>query len=728
MKKTINILYLNLLLFVGGVQGAHPVSKGLAPMPFTYQGQLTDNNSLPTNTYDFEFLLFNAASAGVQVGSTLTKQDVPVTDGIFQVELDFITSFDNGDYWLEVHVRPGNSTGPYTTLSPRQYITFAPKAIFAINATTADAAFSADIASAGPFWYLSGNSGPGNFLGTRDANALELRTNNKRVGLFSDATDLPNQHAPNILMGSEDNIITSSLGATISGGGGDATNSNCGDGTQLCVNTVSADYGTVSGGFGNFASSRLATVGGGVNNIASGNSAVVSGGSNNIASNVSATIAGGFGNNANGQSGFVGGGSGNTASGFAATVPGGSSNLAGGDYSFAAGSGARIRDADTVNTDAGITTDTNGDEGTFVWADASGGFFSSTGPNQFLVRASGGAVFTDDNTQNSPLSSQVLIDSALAYPLRVRADGATTLTVTNQQRVGVGTFIPENAFHVIDSITGGAVDTHVAQIQNTNLGTGADGLAIVLGTTLNPGTGNNFISFYTSGGNTLVGQIEGNGTGGVSYNTSGGDFAEYLPSNETDLQPGEVVGLVQGRLSRETGQAERVLVISGSAAFVGATPLENKTGEYALAAFMGQVPVRLHGEARSGDWLVASGKNDGHAVARGLEQLQAADMARIIGRALEASRDGQVKALVGLPPQALLAAQQQRLSQLEGENRLQQQQLAQQQQQLIAMEANYGQQLAQLQQALQALQASQQQLVTRLRAAEGDAHTQEPAQ
>ncbi|MFW6158529.1 MAG: hypothetical protein ACOC8E_04140, partial [Planctomycetota bacterium] len=63
----------------------------------------------------------------------------------------------------------------------------------------------------------------------------------------------------------------------------------------------------------------------------------------------------------------------NTASGNISTVPGGEDNVAAGDYSFAAGWRAKANH-----------------DGTFVWADATGPEFGSTGPRQFLIRASGG--------------------------------------------------------------------------------------------------------------------------------------------------------------------------------------------------------------------------------------------------------------------------------------------------------------------------------------------------
>ncbi len=74
--------------------------------------------------------------------------------------------------------------------------------------------------------------------------------------------------------------------------------------------------------------------------------------------------------------GAVGGGLANVASGFAATVPGGTHNRAAGWYSLAAGTGAQALH-----------------NGSFVWADASGGDFASQHDNQFLVRAVGGMYF-----------------------------------------------------------------------------------------------------------------------------------------------------------------------------------------------------------------------------------------------------------------------------------------------------------------------------------------------
>jgi hypothetical protein len=101
---------------------------------FTYQGRLTDAGAPANGPYDLEFKLYNAG--GIQLGTTLTREDVSVTDGVFSVELDFgFTPFSSGDAsTLEIAVRPGASTGAFTTLTPRQPITSSPYAIKTISA------------------------------------------------------------------------------------------------------------------------------------------------------------------------------------------------------------------------------------------------------------------------------------------------------------------------------------------------------------------------------------------------------------------------------------------------------------------------------------------------------------------------------------------------------------------------------------------------------------------
>jgi hypothetical protein len=181
------------------------------------------------------------------------------------------------------------------------------------------------------------------------------------------------------------NAATGSYSTVGGGVGNDATGpeSTVGGGSY---NAAAGSYSTVGGGVINDAPGDYSTVGGGHWNVASGYAGTVGGGVSNFLDGGNfSTVGGGFGNNLTGEFSTIGGGYVNTASGTESTVPGGSYNQAGGQFSFAAGRRAKVRDPNQVGGG-----DTNGDEGTFVWADSTNADFTSTGPNQFLIRATGG--------------------------------------------------------------------------------------------------------------------------------------------------------------------------------------------------------------------------------------------------------------------------------------------------------------------------------------------------
>src|SRR5262245_15624617 len=116
---------------------------------FTYQGRLVANGSPATGSHDFEFRLFDAATARNAVGILVSLGNVPVTSGLFTVTLDFGSSphpFGAEARWLEIRVRPTGG-GSYTTLLPRQELTGVPNALWASKA--GDALALGGIASSG---------------------------------------------------------------------------------------------------------------------------------------------------------------------------------------------------------------------------------------------------------------------------------------------------------------------------------------------------------------------------------------------------------------------------------------------------------------------------------------------------------------------------------------------------------------------------------------------------
>jgi hypothetical protein len=133
---------------------------------FTYQGSLADSSGPISDTCDFEFELYTAASGGDQVGNMVTKSEVDVSDGVFAVQLDFGSDAFTGDArYLDISVRCPAGSGDYTHLTEtgRQALTAVPYALHARSA-----------------WNLAGNSGVDpstNFLGTTDNQPLVIKTN-----------------------------------------------------------------------------------------------------------------------------------------------------------------------------------------------------------------------------------------------------------------------------------------------------------------------------------------------------------------------------------------------------------------------------------------------------------------------------------------------------------------------------------------------------------------------
>ena len=113
-------------------------------------------SEISSGPHSFRFRLYDAASGGTQIGLVLAAPSTQVIDGRFAVELNFGSSpFVGNTRWIEIDVAPGASTN-YTTLTPRQKITAAPYAAFALNGNPGPAG---PIGPAGPQG-LQGPQGP----------------------------------------------------------------------------------------------------------------------------------------------------------------------------------------------------------------------------------------------------------------------------------------------------------------------------------------------------------------------------------------------------------------------------------------------------------------------------------------------------------------------------------------------------------------------------------------
>jgi hypothetical protein len=269
-------------------------------------------------------------------------------------------------------------------------------------------------------WALNGNAiTAGQFLGTTNNMALEIKVNNARALRLE-----PNDTSPNIIGGFSGNSVTSGVvGATISGGGASAA-----------TNRVTDSYGTVGGGHNNQAGNAdtdttnapYATVGGGDINTASGFAGPPWAGAGfNTASGDYATVGGGKRQHRQRRLRHRGRGLlDNTASGYAgppwagagATPPAGPPPWAGAGQhrqrrlAATVGGGFQLRQRPGPPPWAGVlATPPPGDysfvvglrakntdpshDGVFLFADSNNFDFPSTAANQFRVRATGGAQF-----------------------------------------------------------------------------------------------------------------------------------------------------------------------------------------------------------------------------------------------------------------------------------------------------------------------------------------------
>ena len=458
---------------------------------FTYQGRLGADGVVANGYYDLRLQLFATESNPINPFGTFTTNQVAVANGLFTVRVDFGFAWDGTDRWLEIAVKT-NGAASYTTLAPRQKVTPTPYALYATSAGAAATASSAGAVlvngvatgslqsnavtsdkiadgtittaklspalAASTFWRLDGNAGttPGaHFLGTADAQPLEIKVNNARVLRLEPTAG----GSPNLIGGLAANSVAAGVeGATIAGGGQPGSGANAigasgsygtiGGGSLNKIAT-NAPWSAIGGGQGNSVAHRLGWVGGGAFNQAGSadgsnylsiynQSAVVGGGEGNQATAPYSFVGGGYNNLADKPGTVVAGGGavyisahsagwwGNQAQGSSATVPGGVGNKAQGDFSFAAGMGAVAAH-----------------DGCFVWADSTAltnwtymPTFSSSSSNQFLIRATGGVGINTTNPQ-----------AALHVVGTIQAD---TFVSTGSQpaifgSVGIGTATPTDA-------------------------------------------------------------------------------------------------------------------------------------------------------------------------------------------------------------------------------------------------------------------------------------------
>jgi hypothetical protein len=292
-----------------------------------------------------------------------------------------------------------------------------------IRAIAADGTVSCETDDMGPAnaFVQGGNTfGATAVLGTTDSQSIDIRVDGTRVMRYEAASP-----SHNVIGGHPGNASSAPFGVGQTVGGGGLEGSTCwdpaaGSYSRSCRNAALGNFATVGGGYGNQAGGTGSVVAGGVANatdethttIAGGRQnwanrtyAAVGGGDENTASAFGATVAGGQGNTASGAYGVASGGAGNVASGDFAAIPGGLFNLAEGYSSVALGRRAKAQA-----------------DGAFAFADSSDFDFNVTTPNQFALRATGGARFVTaiDGAGNPTRTASINPNGELEFGNQVR--------------------------------------------------------------------------------------------------------------------------------------------------------------------------------------------------------------------------------------------------------------------------------------------------------------------
>ena len=163
--------------------------------------------------------------------------------------------------------------------------------------------------------------------------------------------------------------------------------------------------------------------------------------------------------------------------------------------------------------------------------------------------------------------------------------------------------------------------------------------------------------------------------GGVTYESGSGDYAEWLERLDPNeaITFGSIVGVHAGKISKKTAGADQVLVVSFKPIVLGNMPEAGKEEISEKVAFMGQVPVKVLGKVKKGDYIIPSELENGFGRAVSPDRIGIKQFAQVVGVAWGDSQEEglkYVRVAVGLKPGEIIKVVQQqddRITQLEAE-------------------------------------------------------------
>lgn len=120
---------------------------------------------------------------------------------------------------------------------------------------------------------------------------------------------------------------------------------------------------------------------------------------------------------------------------------------------------------------------------------------------------------------------------------------------------------------------------------------------------------------------------------GVTYQSGAGDYAEWLPKEDpaTYFIPGELVGIRNGIVTKNLVNSDKIMIVSTNPIVLGNMPQLGQENNYVRIAFMGQVPVKVLGQVKPGDYILPSELGSGFGKAVSPEKMELKDYKQIAG-------------------------------------------------------------------------------------------------
>ena len=315
--------------------------------------------------------------------------------------------------------------------------------------------------------YSAIGGGDNNNIGSNSFHCVIAGGGLNDIGYFSAASgisggtnnNIGNHSRAAVIVGGDANDVGTNSSWSFVGGGRENNIANTAEGSVIIggFNNIIGNnsFGTIiGGGSGHLAAAvQSSVIGGGYgNSITSVSNAVVAGGSgNSLGVSAHGSVIGGGSMNSIGNGSFaatIGGGTNNVilVSSPYATIPGGDRNAAT-NRAFAAGTRAKANHT-----------------GSFVWADSANADFTSTGNDQFQVRAGGGvnivsptemATLRLTSIGGSPVSWGLSINQSLSSVMTISNGGQPRITMPANGNVGIGVTNPTARLQVINATCDG---------------------------------------------------------------------------------------------------------------------------------------------------------------------------------------------------------------------------------------------------------------------------------